>query len=171
MRWGKIILLVIILIFILSAIFVTSGNGSGLATQNEKLREQLKKERVWYRTQIHELRKIAEPILQPTPQGNKSLARIFFDSSYTCAYEIIEGETGGTWRHDIGYGGVYGEHLIYSGRPYGLGQALPGTKMLKYGADAASNPLTQLIWFKAYAIERYGSVCNAANHWKAHRSW
>lgn len=142
-----------------------------IVQQNEKLRAQLKKERIIYRKEIRELRKIARPILKPTPEGNKILARAFFGDEFGCAYTIINGETGGTWRHDVGYGFQYGPHLIYSGRPYGLGQALPGTKMLAYGADAATNPLTQMIWFKAYAEGRYGSVCNAAAFWRTHRSW
>ena len=155
------------------AICVQPGEGSQskIVMQNEKLRKQLKKERKIYRTQIKELRRIAAPILKPTPEGNKILARAFFNDAYYCAAEIINGETGGTWRHDIAYGHRYGEHLIYSGLAYGLGQALPGTKMLAYGADAASNPLTQMIWFRAYANGRYGSVCAAANHWKSNRSW
>lgn len=168
---------IVLLVFVLGilglAIYTHPGEGSpsNIVTQNEKLRAQLKKERIQYKTQIKELRRIAAPILKPTPEGNKILARAFFNDAYYCAAEIINGETGGTWRHDVGYGFQYGPHLIYSGRAYGLGQALPGTKMLAYGADAATNPLTQMIWFRAYANGRYGSVCNAASHWKSNRSW
>jgi hypothetical protein len=43
--------------------------------------------------------------------------------------------------------------------------------MLGYGRDAAENPLTQLVWFRAYAEQRYGSVCGAAAHWTPNRSW
>lgn len=166
-------LLTCMLALTIFAICVQPGEGSQskLVMQNEKLRTQLKKERKIYRTQIKELRRIAAPILQPTPEGNKTLARAFFNDAYYCAATIINGETGGTWRHDIAYGGRYGAHLIYSGLAYGLGQALPGTKMLAYGADAATNPLTQMIWFRAYANGRYGSVCAAANHWKSNRVW
>jgi len=114
---------------------------------------------------------IARYSLHPTPAGNRYLARLEFGASYPCAAEIINGETGGTWRHDIAFGFRYGEGYIYSGLAYGLGQARPGTKMLRYGADAASNPATQLRWFRAYAEGRYGSVCGAAAHWTPNRSW
>lgn len=107
----------------------------------------------------------------PTPANNRRLAELFFGYEFPCAAQIIEGETGGTWRHDVAYGFRYGAGWIYSGHAYGLGQARPGTKMLAYGADAASNPLTQLRWFRAYAQARYGSVCAAAAHWTPRRSW
>jgi hypothetical protein len=127
--------------------------------QNAALRAQLKKERQELRT----LRKIAKPILQPTPEGNKNLARAFFGTSFSCAAEIINGETAGTWDHRI---------WNYDGSgAYGLGQALPRSKMLAYGKDAYTNPLTQMIWFEAYAKERYGSVCGASAHWTPSRSW
>lgn len=168
---------VVLLVFMLSVTLLAicthpgEGSPSNLVTQNQQLRKQLKKERKQYKIQIKELRRIAAPILKPTPEGNKILARALFTDSYYCAAEIINGETGGTWRHDIAYGHRFGPQYIYAGIAYGLGQALPGTKMLAYGADAATNPLTQLIWFRAYANGRYGSVCNAAAHWKSHRSW
>lgn len=108
----------------------------------------------------------------PSPLGNRWLARhMFGPAGYACASVIINGETGGTWRHDIAYGFRYGPQWIYSGLAYGLGQAKPGTKMLRYGADAATNPSTQLTWFRAYAQGRYGSICGAAAHWTPNRSW
>ena len=45
----------------------------------------------------------------PTPAGNRRLARAYFGDEYPCAAEIISGETGGTWRHDVAYGFRYGE--------------------------------------------------------------
>lgn len=53
---------------------------------------------------------------------------------------------------------------------YGLGQALPASKMAAYGSDYMTNPYTQLKWMHAYIIGRYGSFANlsafwAANHW------
>jgi len=124
------------------------------------------------RTRYHDDHPIAAAIAHPTPAGNRFLARFEFPGhEYFCAAEIIEGETAGTWRHDIAYGMRYGEGLIDSGLAYGLGQAKPGTKMLRYGADAASNPATQLRWFRAYAQARYGSVCGAAAHWTPRGSW
>lgn len=123
------------------------------------------------RTRYWRAHPVAYASIRPTPAGNRWLARYLFGPSYDCAKVIIDGETGGTWRHDIAYGFRYGEGYIYSGLAYGLGQARPGTKMLRYGADAASNPATQLTWFKAYAEGRYGSICAAAAHWTPARSW
>jgi hypothetical protein len=108
----------------------------------------------------HELERLAAI---GAPWSNRALARLFFGESYWCAAEIIEGETAGTWDHTI---------WNYAGSgAYGLGQALPRSKMLAYGADAYTNPLTQLVWFEAYAQARYGSVCGASAHWNPVGSW
>ena len=50
---------------------------------------------------------------------------------------------------------------------YGLGQALPGSKMAPYGGDYMTNPYTQLLWMNSYIIGRYGSYANLANFWAA----
>ncbi|MFJ3221664.1 transglycosylase SLT domain-containing protein [Kitasatospora sp. NPDC086801] len=53
---------------------------------------------------------------------------------------------------------------------YGLGQALPASKMASAGADWKTNPSTQIKWSLDYMNTRYGSP-NAAwsfwqtNHW------
>lgn len=54
---------------------------------------------------------------------------------------------------------------------YGLGQALPASKMAIYGADYMTNPITQLIWANAYAVGSYGSWANAYYFWLAHSYW
>ena len=60
----------------------------------------------------------------------------------------------------------------YSGSgAYGLGQALPASKMAPYGADYMTNPVTQLRWANAYAVGRYGSWAAAYNHWLTRHSW
>lgn len=53
----------------------------------------------------------------------------------------------------------------------GLGQALPASKMAPYGADYLTNPITQLKWAQAYAVQRYGSWANAYAYWLTHRVW
>lgn len=54
---------------------------------------------------------------------------------------------------------------------YGLGQALPGSKMSVAGSDWETNFRTQLIWMIDYYIaDRYGSPCNAWAFWQGH-SW
>jgi len=40
---------------------------------------------------------------------------------------------------------------------YGLGQALPASKMAPFGADYLTNPETQLKWLMAYIKGRYGT--------------
>ena len=54
---------------------------------------------------------------------------------------------------------------------YGLGQALPASKMAPYGADYMTNPVTQLRWANAYAVNRYGSWANAYNFWMVRHWW
>lgn len=51
---------------------------------------------------------------------------------------------------------------------YGLGQALPGSKMSSAGPDWRNNPRTQLRWVLGYMNGRYGSPCGAMSFWKAH---
>lgn len=51
---------------------------------------------------------------------------------------------------------------------YGLGQALPGSKMSSAGSDWTNNPLTQLRWALSYMDSRYGSPCGAAAHESAY---
>ena len=54
---------------------------------------------------------------------------------------------------------------------YGLGQALPASKMAKFGDDYLTNPITQLRWASAYAIGSFGSWAGAYNHWMSRHSW
>ena len=53
---------------------------------------------------------------------------------------------------------------------YGLGQALPATKMAPYGSDYLDNPVTQIKWALAYMNGRYGSP-NAAQVWWENHGW
>lgn len=48
---------------------------------------------------------------------------------------------------------------------YGLGQALPASKMLPFGEDYRTNPVTQLRWLMSYIAGRYGSPATA---WQFH---
>ena len=51
---------------------------------------------------------------------------------------------------------------------HGVGQALPWTKMRRFGPDAWHNPVTQVKWMTAYVHARYGSACNAWAFWQQH---
>jgi hypothetical protein len=44
---------------------------------------------------------------------------------------------------------------------YGIPQALPGSKMAKYGDDWLTNPATQIKWGLAYVKGRYQTPCGA----------
>lgn len=54
---------------------------------------------------------------------------------------------------------------------YGLGQALPASKMSAYGADYMTDPVTQLKWANAYAVGRYGSWAIAYTFWVNNNWW
>jgi len=47
---------------------------------------------------------------------------------------------------------------------YGLPQALPGSKMAKFGDDWKTNPATQIKWGLDYIEGRYGTPCKAWSH-------
>nr|WP_224284616.1 transglycosylase SLT domain-containing protein [Streptomyces sp. LS1784] len=51
---------------------------------------------------------------------------------------------------------------------YGLGQALPASKMASAGADWKTNPTTQIKWALDYMNTRYGSPNAAWNFWQSH---
>ncbi len=51
---------------------------------------------------------------------------------------------------------------------YGLGQALPASKMAPYGPDYLTDPVTQIKWALAYMDGRYGSPDAAKAFWESH---
>lgn len=51
---------------------------------------------------------------------------------------------------------------------YGIGQALPASKMAPYGADYMTSALTQVRWGLAYIAARFGSPCGAWQHSQAY---
>lgn len=75
---------------------------------------------------------------------------------YSCLDHLENGESG--WNI---------HSLNVSSGAYGIGQALPASKMAPYGADYMDNPSTQLHWQMDYLRERYGSPCQAWNFWQA----
>ena len=79
------------------------------------------------------------------------------ESDFGAAHFIISRESG--WRVDA---------TNASSGAYGLGQALPGSKMAPYGDDWQTNPITQLRWFYSYCKNRYGSVQGAYDFWQTH---
>ena len=55
-----------------------------------------------------------------------------------------------------------------SGTAWGIPQALPGSKMAKFGSDWRTNPATQIKWGLHYIDNRYGNPCSAWNHFQNH---
>lgn len=84
-----------------------------------------------------------------------TLERYNSESVWKCVNDLVKHESG--WNHTV---------ANYEGSgAYGLGQALPASKMAKYGADYLTNPRTQLRWFFDYVEIRYGGACNAWYTW------
>lgn len=52
---------------------------------------------------------------------------------------------------------------------YGIPQALPGSKMSRFGSDWRTNPATQIRWGLSYISGRYGTPCAAWHYFLAHR--
>jgi hypothetical protein len=46
----------------------------------------------------------------------------------------------------------------------GIPQAVPGTKMAKFGSDYRTNAATQIRWGLSYIRGRHGSPCGAWAH-------
>ena len=78
-------------------------------------------------------------------------------SQYQCFATIIQRESG--WN-------VHARNP--SSGAYGLGQALPGSKMASAGSDWQNNPATQIKWVLSYMDHRYGSPCAALSFWNSH---
>jgi hypothetical protein len=97
-----------------------------------------------------------------TPTGSYGSAYAIAQSmvpsgQFACFSNIIERESG--WN-------VHATNP--SSGAYGLGQALPGSKMASAGSDWENNPTTQIKWVLSYMDSRYGSPCGAWSFWQAH---
>jgi len=103
-------------------------------------------------------------VVAPPPAGSHTdwmAAAGIAESDYGYVEYIISSESG--W-------GVTKWNYSGSGA-YGLGQALPASKMAAYGDDYMTNPVTQLKWATSYAVGRYGSWANAYAFWTNNRWW
>jgi hypothetical protein len=71
------------------------------------------------------------------------------------------------WTHESGW-----NHLAEnpSSGAYGIPQSLPANKMASEGKDWKTNPATQIKWGVKYIKLRYGSPCDAYNHFKL-KNW
>lgn len=83
------------------------------------------------------------------------------ESDYGYVDYIIDAESGwGVTKWNYGGSGAYG-----------LGQALPASKMAVFGDDYMTNPVTQLKWANSYAVGRYGSWAGAYAFWTTSHWW
>ena len=48
---------------------------------------------------------------------------------------------------------------------HGIGQAVPASKMRRFGHDYMTNPVTQMKWLLVY-VKKYGSSCGAWDFWQ-----
>ncbi len=101
------------------------------------------------------------PATTPAQQGtNRGIGQSMASSMYgwtgdqwACLDTLWMHESG--WRHTA---------QNKSSGAYGIPQALPGSKMAKYGDDWMTNPATQIKWGLAYIKGRYGNPCNGWSH-------
>jgi hypothetical protein len=57
-------------------------------------------------------------------------------------------------------------HNRWSGA-HGIGQALPATKMRRFGRDYMTSAVTQVRWMIVY-VSKYGGACGAWTFWQSH---
>jgi hypothetical protein len=72
---------------------------------------------------------------------------------FPCLDKLFKRESG--WNHRASNS---------SSGAYGIPQALPGSKMAKFGSDWKTNPATQIKWGLDYIEGRYNSPCGAWSH-------
>ena len=104
---------------------------------------------------------VVAPVLVPGSHTDWMRAAGIAESDFGYVDYIISHESGwGVTKSNYGGSGAYG-----------LGQALPASKMAGFGDDYLTNPVTQLRWADAYARGSYGSWANAYSHWLARHNW
>ena len=102
----------------------------------------------------------------PVPKGDaQAIAKAllpefgFGDDQFGCLVNLWQRESG--WRTNA---------QNRSSGAYGIPQALPGSKMAKYGSDWRTNPTTQIKWGLGYIAKRYGTPCGAWSNFLS-RGW
>lgn len=101
--------------------------------------------------------------------------KVLDEPDTSCARTISGRETGGTYEHRVSYGFKWNAPGL--GTAYGIGQALPASKMIPWtrpssGLPIYKDPVGQIMWMKDYAVQHgYGSLCAAANHHLAVGTW
>jgi uncharacterized protein YabE (DUF348 family) len=86
-------------------------------------------------------------------------ARGWGDDQFSCLVTL--------WNHESGW-------RVNAANPsgaYGIPQALPGSKMAKFGSDWQSSAKTQIEWGLSYISGRYNTPCGAWSSWQANGGW
>ncbi|OLE26832.1 MAG: hypothetical protein AUG49_07185 [Catenulispora sp. 13_1_20CM_3_70_7] len=96
---------------------------------------------------------------------------VSYGSAYAIAQSMVPSGQFGCFANIIERESGWNVHASNpSSGAYGLGQALPGSKMASAGSDWQNNPATQIKWVLSYMNSRYGSPCGAWSFWQSH-SW
>lgn len=100
----------------------------------------------------------------PIETGRRlAAARGWVREQWVCMARLGSRESG--WTVEKWNGGVIGARMRHGGSgAYGVGQALPASKMAAFGADYMTSASTQVRWMIAYITSRYGTPCAALAH-------
>ncbi|MEY9946017.1 transglycosylase SLT domain-containing protein [Kitasatospora sp. GAS1066B] len=93
-----------------------------------------------------------------SPSGLRALAQSMVPASQWASFSSIVSHES-SWNYTA---------TNPSSGSYGLGQALPASKMASAGSDWRTNPVTQIKWTLNYMNDRYGSPNAAWSWWQAH---
>lgn len=94
-----------------------------------------------------------------TPMYNKRFAQTYMSNKYGwCGQQFACLTT--LWNRESGWR----VNAHNSSGAHGIPQALPGSKMAKFGKKWRTDPQVQIKWGLNYIKKRYGSPCNALGH-------
>lgn len=124
----------------------------------EKKAQELKEKQEAERKQKEQQRVVAS-----IPSGNSRDA-----FTQICSELGVSEEDAAKWAYIITKESGWNTTAKNPSGAYGLGQALPASKMASFGSDYATNPKTQLKWMYNYMTSRYGSISGAHNFWNSH---
>lgn len=98
------------------------------------------------------------PVTDTSPSAVRALARTMVPADQWASFDAV-----------ISHESSWNLHATNpSSGAYGLGQALPGSKMASVASDWRTNPVTQLTWTLKYMNDRYGSPNAAWAFWQTH---
>ena len=124
----------------------------------EKKAQELKEKQEAERKQKEQQRVVAS-----IPSGNSRDA-----FTQICSEFGVSEEDAAKWAYIITKESGWNATAKNPSGAYGLGQALPASKMASFGSDYATNPKTQLKWMYNYMTSRYGSISGAHSFWNSH---